>query len=294
MDLMQQETEKLTGRQKKTLVLGIIVTIFTIIGIVTTIVGIVSGIADIFDHSELEEEFERTVFPIMIQDPAPFETIDKADNRILLRAAIYETLILNDADRYEIDEEMMTIIPLTDIEVSAVKLFGKDVKITYGNAEDEDFGLYYDEENKLYRVPSASEANIFTPDVQSITKKGDVYTVEVGYVPPNSSWYGNIFGEVTRPETEKTMVYILKHDGSNYIITGLQFPEDVTSSDASSATSSEEESTSDSSGDSSADSSDASSGAASGDSSALSSGDSSGASSATSSGAASSATSSKK
>lgn len=57
------------------------------------------------------------------------------------------------ARRYTYDDNGMILIPVSDVEVAAVKLYGPEVKLTHTSLDEDGISYTYDAENNVYRVP---------------------------------------------------------------------------------------------------------------------------------------------
>lgn len=210
-------TEKSKSRVK-TAILGAVVLVFAVVGIITTVILTVSGAKSLLSNEKKKAEYERFILPLVMMDPAPFESADKTTNSVLLSASLWAIIVDNNLEKYEADEMGRTIVPDTDIEAQAVRLFGKDVKLTHESFGEGDMNITYDAEGKTYFVPAVGNVSLYTPKVEKIEKSKDTITLKVGYVAPGNSWMGDTDGKKYEPKPEKYMSYVLKRVDKKYYI----------------------------------------------------------------------------
>jgi len=83
----------------------------------------------------------------------------------------------------------------------------------------------YDEETRIYGVPVMGQTSQYTPDVTRIVKKGDIYTVTVGYIPPATLWEKTKGGKDYEPEPDKYMIFTMKKVKDAYNILSIHTQE---------------------------------------------------------------------
>ena len=62
----------------------------------------------------------------------------------------------------------------------------------------------------------------YTPQVTKIEKKGDLYTLTVGYIPPGTLWEAAMGGSKYEPEPDKYMIYQMKKVKDGYSILSIK------------------------------------------------------------------------
>lgn len=234
-ETMTTPKEKSAPRsQKRVAVFGTFVLIFAIIGVIATVIGAVRLTANLVDNTAQKNRFKQATFPLVLLDPPAFDSIDKLDSRTVLTAGIWDFIIFAEKDKYAEDDLRHLTVPAVDIEAHIVKLFGKDAVIEHQEIADSDLQILYDAESKTYSIPSSATPASYIPDIEQISREGDVYTLKVGYVPIGTVWGSDITGEEYEEEPDKYLTYVLKKTGSDsYIITAVQeYREDAASSAA--------------------------------------------------------------
>ena len=229
----QSKRKKKPARvSRRVAVFGTVVLVFAIIGVVATAIGITKVTTDIIENKSQKEMFKRTVFPLVILDPPAFDSIDKLDSRTILSAGIWDFIMFEDKSKYVKDDLGNMTVPDVDIEAHITKVFGKSAVIEHQELTDSEMQILYDPEGKVYMIPSAASMMSYVPRIEKVSRKGDEYTVTVGYVPSGPVWEGDINGQKYEPDDDKFLNYILKKNGKDsYIITAVKdLPVDNSSS----------------------------------------------------------------
>jgi hypothetical protein len=120
------------------------------------------------------------------------------------------------------DNTTSLVVPATDLDVAAARLFGPEVVLEHRTFGDFTSGYAYDEEENVYTVPTDSSLYVFSPLVYEITKEGEFFNLLVGYIPPSNAWttdFGDTEGE---PEPEKYMIYVMRQTDDTYQIAKVQ------------------------------------------------------------------------
>ncbi len=208
-----------------------------LVGFITVIMLCFNLTRNILDNSGKKHEYERMLLPVVMFDPAPFEDPVNFDELSMLQSSIWATLLGENRDKYEQDDNLMLVVPASDVDVTAYNLFGPDITLTHDTFGDYEITYVYDESTKSYHVPIDVMTPSYTPQVEEIEKKGDALLLRVGYVPP-SSVMDITFTEkgITNSTTPvKYMIYEL-HKGRNgyylYAVRDVEGAVFLTGSDA--------------------------------------------------------------
>lgn len=158
----------------------------------------------ITDDSE-ERAYDSFISTVVMMDPAPFENIAAADNKLVLRTAIWQTVFNNISDNQNFDEYARIIIPEDQVSSMAMHLFGVNCNIVPTNIDVSNLGLSesewipettieYDELKAEYHVPLLATVGTYQPYTVSIKNTGNSKLLKVAYciVPENSS---NVAGD---------------------------------------------------------------------------------------------------
>lgn len=173
----------------------------------------------LLDNSRKKQEYETMLLPVVIFDPVPFENPVNIDNASLLQYCIWATAMGEKRDQYEYDDNNMVVIPASDIDVTALRLFGPEVKLDHRSFGDMENSYLYDEDIRSYHVPIITMTGFATPKVEEINKtSGDVIQLKMGYVPPSSILDLDASGKLQDPEPQKYMIYELHRAKSGWYL----------------------------------------------------------------------------
>lgn len=203
--------------------IGTVVMILAVIGAVTAVRGIVRITDRAIHNTSVTEELEWKIYPLLMLDPATFDDPGQLDGDFLLKTCLWQTLLEN-RTTYEYDENMMLLVPASDLDVAAKKLYGDSVTLRHQTFSDGyEYFYVYDEENDRYQVPVSDQNAGYTPKIVQIKKSGDNYTVIAGYVPPTSLWNMSSDGATAEEVPTKYLYYdLLKTGYKQYIILSVR------------------------------------------------------------------------
>ncbi len=184
------EADTVTDTPKKKrlyTVLGVVLTVFAVIGIIATIAkGI--GFAKSFTSGEVKKDsFTQMIYPAAIMDIEPFSDPSQLTSEQVITATIW-SIIMDDSkvSKYELTLDTVSI-PDVDVEKYAVELFGENIPAfehaTVGPVESR---FYYSD--GAYNVKVKTITHTYAPEIKSITKNGNEYTLNVDYIAELPQW----------------------------------------------------------------------------------------------------------
>ncbi len=234
MEQKNTKNSRKASRNKYAAPVGAIYFILVIIGAITVIYGSFKLTSRFLDNSKEVEQLEAMLMPVLMFDPVPFDTIEDADPIMILQSSLWSTLYSEKRSSYTYDDNGYMVVPASDVEVAATKLFGPTVTLTHTTFGDFENTFTYDEENKVYRVPLMAQAGYYTPSIdgKDIVKNGEYLDVKVGYVAPGLAWSTDSQGNKYEPTPDKYMIYQVKKTKDGYYIVAIKDPGDSTSSGA--------------------------------------------------------------
>lgn len=192
------------------------------VGLVSVLVWSVGAVRGIFDSSKQRERYESFIRPVVMIDPAPFARAENLEQNQILQASLWAALMSENSGSYSYDENGLLLVPSSDVDVAAVRLFGPNVSVTHQSFEDIDASYLFDPEISAYRVPLIAKV-AYSPSVEDIDKKGDLITLRVGYVAPGNVWSTDIKStKSTEPVPEKYMLYELTRWSEGYYISAVR------------------------------------------------------------------------
>lgn len=191
---ISEEDHPKKGKLKRRIyaVLGVVFTIFAIIGIITS-AG--KGIAFLksFTSGEMKKDsFTELIYPVVIMDIESFDKPADLTSEQIVTASIW-SIIMNDEklEKYPVNIAGGDVISISayDVEAEAVALFGQDhaefVHTTVGPVNSR---FYYDSDKGVYNVPIHPIVFTYEPEIKSIVKSGNKYTITVDYIDERPSW----------------------------------------------------------------------------------------------------------
>ncbi len=201
--LIDVKKEKIEGDEEKTpkkkkikrnifAVLGVIFTIFAVIGIVATVGWGIRKIRGFATGEAKKDGFTELVYPVVIMDIESFDKPSDLTSEQIITASIW-SIIMNDEklEKYPVNVAGGDVILISayDIEAEAVALFGTEhaefVHTTVGPMTSR---FYYDPEKGVYNVPVHPIVFTYKPEIKSIEKSGNDYTITVDYIDERPSW----------------------------------------------------------------------------------------------------------
>ncbi len=211
---------KARGSQTATRVMGVIILIFALIGFVTVVVLAGKGIALLFDNSEERRRYGNQISSLVMLDPMPFDDVSKIQQEVAAEACIMEIAKNNSGEEtYEYDTEGRMLVPVSEIQAQAEKMFGPDVTLDL-TALDYDGSPYrYNGEEDSVHVPITGYTYLYYPRVESIRHSDGVTTLHVAYMPTSVS------ADPAEVQPEKYMDYVLEGEKGSEIITAVKLAE---------------------------------------------------------------------
>lgn len=211
-------------RNKASLVVGIIITIFAIIGLITVIGSVVSSVSSYFENREYEkrEEYKTFIAPVIMNDPDPFDDVINADQSQLIGAAIW-AFLSGEIDPNSVDyTENGMVVKQEVVEKEFSRLFGKDVAPLHQTVEGGDgIEFEYDSEKKTYTVPITGINAIYSPTVLDMKTHGSTVILTVGYLA-STDWQQGINGDMIPPEPVKKISIYLRKGNDDYYISSIK------------------------------------------------------------------------
>lgn len=211
-------------RKHKTLAaVGALVFVLAAIGLIMVAISSVKMTTNLMDKTKDKQKLEHFILPVIMFDPTTFESPQTADPQMILRSSLWSALLSKGRDELATDDYGSVVLPASDIDVQAAKLYGPEVKVQHQTIQEDFTTVYlYDEEQKVYNVPVATQMAVYTPKILEITNKGPVYTLLVGYIPPGNLWQTDSDGNTYEPEPDKVMLMELNKVKDGYNIVALR------------------------------------------------------------------------
>lgn len=230
-----EDGDDMASRNKRTrrrisAFIGAVALLFAVMILFSAVKTVVSGFNNIGSTSEKKTEYTEFISPVVVNDPMPFESVDKADNSMLLQSSIWQALReLDETEGYEhvSDATDKIVLPAENVEKAARELFGKNVKLNMNVLSENDGSAlyYYDSIDKTFHI---TRGGITGPSavITQIAQKSDYISLVVGYVQQQEMTLTS--SEGSEAECYKFMEYILtlNSDGSYFIKSIRNYVED--------------------------------------------------------------------
>ncbi len=196
---------------------AVFVIIMAFIGVISSVQFVANVTANLLDNTSLKNEFAAFIFPVVVNDIAPFEEADEIPDSSKISCAIWNILLNSDTSQFERDEGTGLSIPEYNVSASCRELFGSSVSLEHQTVGTAEVRFTYNEETHTYTANKNIRYLTYSPQIVSIAEDGDVYTVVVGYLPPTVAAVAGINGLQAQPE--KYMEYtISRWDGKDTLM----------------------------------------------------------------------------
>ena len=190
--------------------------IMALIGCISTVRFVVNVTEDLVDNTSLKNEFAQFIFPVVVNDIAPFETVSEIPNTSKITCAIWNILIIKDTTRYE-DGMGGLSIPEYDVMQSCKEIFGSSITLEHQSVGTGEVRFTYDEEKHVYSANKNIRYLTYAPQIVNVTRSDDTYNLVVGYLPPALATVTGISGMDVVPE--KYMEYTVNRwEGKNTLM----------------------------------------------------------------------------
>ena len=188
---------------------------FSIIGIINSVIFVQNVVDDIRDRRVLKEEFALFIYPVVINDPPAYDSVDNLMDSTIITSAIWKIILTEDKSRYASDMGVI-YVPEYDVELAARSIFGKipSEHISVHGAVQ----FVYSPHNKYYEVPENPILFSNSPLITEVTSEGGLYAVTVDYIAPTPL---AIAGIEHVDEPIKTMIYTISRQGDSKMINSI-------------------------------------------------------------------------
>lgn len=195
---------------------AVFVIIMAIIGCISTVRFIGDVTESLVDNTSLKNEFAQFIFPVVVNDIAPFESTSEIPNTSKITCAIWNILIIKDTSAYE-DGMGGLNIPEYDVMQSCKEIFGSTITMEHQSVGTGEVRFIYDAEKHSYSANKNIRYLTYAPQIIEMVRSDDTYTLTVGYLPPALATVTGISGMEVSPE--KYMQYTINRwDGKNTLM----------------------------------------------------------------------------
>ncbi len=220
-DESEAQTDEKPKRSRFFFGFAIVVVIMAVIGCFSTVRFIANLTGSLLDNTSLKNEFAQFIFPVVVNDIAPFENADEIPDSSKISCAIWNILLNSDTSEFESSSNMGLTIPEYNVSASCRELFGSSVSLVHQTVGSAEMRFTYDEGTHTYSASKNIRYLTYSPKVISMSKSGDVYTVLVGYLPPTVAAVAGVSGLNAQPE--KYMEYTISRFDSKDTLLSVRF-----------------------------------------------------------------------
>lgn len=208
----KEEHMRMRRRRRRQLIGGIL-SVLIVVGAVTLVGALGRNVAKLFDNTKEKESYQKLLAPLVMLDPVPFDSLETADQNMLLQTAIWETIYNEDISKYDRDELGTLILPTVDIDKNAALLFGKGYKLQHASFNASGMDFVYNEETKSYLIPVTGTTGSYTPQVEHIRSSVKEKRVTVGYLAPPMGFSMDGATDNTKPVKYYDFIFTRQDDG---------------------------------------------------------------------------------
>ena len=152
--------------------------------------------------------YDDFLAPVVMQDPEPFESPEKADPEFVQNAALWKTILADNGASYtEYDDAGRALIPVGDVSAACSALFGPDCRLSPRTPEDTFYS--YDEETAQYHVAMFSSESAYEPYTERVHNENGDTVLRVAYNTPGSVDRGSSALNSAQ-QAHKRMDYVLR------------------------------------------------------------------------------------
>lgn len=205
-----KKTARRRGKHRYGVAVGSLVLTLALVGVVFIAASIGRQIYRAATDDSRLRAYDTFLTPVVMQDPQPFSSPDKADGEFVMDASLWKTVTADNGANYtDYDDAGRLIVPLGDVVESCKELFGPSCQLQPKNPEAETFFTYDSTKNEFHVALYSSDSTV-TPYTESAKKQGDSTVLRVGYVSPTDPWRTQTSSTVSAPKPTKYMEYVLK------------------------------------------------------------------------------------
>ena len=195
-------------------VFALFVIVMAIIGCVSTVRFVCGAAGRLLDNTSLRNEFAQFIFPVVVNDTAPFESVGELPEAAKINCAMWNILINKDTSQYGTD---MLTIPEYDVMASCKEIFGSAVTVEHQTAGSVEARFTYDETNHVYTTTKSIRYLTYAPTIVEMTESSGTFTLIVGYLPPTLASVAGLNGIEVVPD--KYMEYTIERwEGKNTLL----------------------------------------------------------------------------
>lgn len=200
---------------------GVIFTALAVIGLVFSINYGINHFRSFTAGEDKKDNFSDVIYPAVIMDIETFSSPSELSSEQVISAALWSLVMsADDMEKYEKTFDIISV-PAIDVESYAARLFGDDLPpLTHCTVGSGELKFYFNEATKSYNVPVNPITFTYEPEIKSVSKNGNEYTLTVDYFKELPAWMkeNDKFGL----EISKTVEFKLVSKDDSYVISSMK------------------------------------------------------------------------
>ena len=166
--------------------------------------------SDFFDKTDESQNFknyDNFIWPVVMQDPSPFNEKTPPDIKTVTEASLWDSAMRNKFDKSKFDNDGMLVLSYDEVEHTAKKLFGDSICLN--NLQNINGSFYkYNPFKREFTIAPVSGVNGYVPHTVKALKHNDEIFLNVGYVSPKNQFNSDM-NKVNSNKVEKFAKYKL-------------------------------------------------------------------------------------
>jgi len=193
---------------------------FAVIGAIVSAGFVWDRVVDIRNRQSLKDEFALFIYPVVINDPPAFESVDHLQPSTIITCAIWRIILKEDMSHYATDIGVI-YIPAIDVEAAARSLFGtvRFEQTDHQSVSSRGIQFIFSEQYNHYEIPENTRQLSYSPLITSVTNVGETYTVTVDYMLPSPLQVAGIEHDNA---PIKTMIYTISRTRDRMTVDSIQ------------------------------------------------------------------------
>lgn len=200
---------------------GVVFTALAVIGLIFSINYGINHFRSFTAGEDKKDNFSDVIYPAVIMDIETFSSPSELSSEQVISAALWSLVMsADDMEKYEKTFDIISV-PAIDVESYAARLFGDDLpSLTHCTVGSGELKFYFNEATKSYNVPVNPITFTYEPEIKSVSKNGNEYTLTVDYLKELPAWMkeNDKFGL----EISKTVEFKLVLKDDSYMISSMK------------------------------------------------------------------------
>ncbi len=217
-DAVTAKERRNRARRFRRQTLGFVFALLALVGAGAIVYGAITYVhGAFFDDTEDKQNYQQVIAPLVAMDPAPFDSIDAANQDMLLEAAIWATLNNEDTSKYDRNEFDAILLPSVEVERYLSRMYGPSYIVEHHSFFDLDIEFVFDAALSAYIIPITSQSGSYMPRVESIESSGSTRILTVAYMQYSTESI-DIVTDSSAMTVSKYMEYVMLRESGGYYI----------------------------------------------------------------------------